>query len=347
MQRFITLLRSLRERLRPSSASAPCAPGAPELREEGRGGLYSAAASGDLTPQRRRWWRRRLRIKERDAKPQMPLHLACANNHADVRFLAGRERHLNPCDNFQKTPLTEAVEDPHKDCVAVLLEHGASPDLKGAGGNTALHLAVAIPSKPLAELLLEHKAHINAQNELGYTPLTLAITKHCEEMVEFLLQKGADVHVRDKDRRTPLMAAAAAGDMNVIQLLLRHGADLSHEDPSGHTAVYYARVSQHANIANQLEEYVHCERMGECSAGDREGPAALDTSCSGRTADLLLGTASLTGEGVLPAVGAEQEKDVDSSWDFEVPSLKEAVGPRSAHSLLGSFHSATASATRS
>ena len=61
----------------------------------------------------------------------------------------------------------QTVEHQHKDCVAILLEHGASPDLKGAGGNTALHLAVAIPSKSLVELLLEHKAYINAQNEVS------------------------------------------------------------------------------------------------------------------------------------------------------------------------------------
>ncbi|XP_074683019.1 uncharacterized protein LOC141924448 [Strix aluco] len=262
----------------------------------------------------------------------MPLHRACENDHADVQFLAGRKCHLNPRDNFQKTPLIKTVEHQHKDCVAILLEHGASPDLKGAGGNTALHLAVAIPSKSLVELLLEHKAHINAQNELGYTPLTLAITKHCEEMVEFLLQKGADVHARDKHRRTPLMVAAAAGDMNVIQLLLWHGADLSHEDPFGYTAVYYARVFQHDDIANQLEEYMRCERMGERSAGGTEGPAALDSSCSGTTADFPLGTASRTGAGVLPAAGAEQEKEVDSPWDSETDS--EGPGKVSASVLL-------------
>ncbi|KFQ13840.1 Ankyrin repeat domain-containing protein 7, partial [Leptosomus discolor] len=127
-----------------------------------------------------------------------PLHLACGNGHTGVvRFLARKKCQLNPHDCFQKSPLVKAVERQHKDCVAILLEHGANPDLKGACGNTALHLAAIIPSKPLVELLLEHNAHIDAQNELGYTPLTVAITEQCEEIVEFLLQKGADVHARD------------------------------------------------------------------------------------------------------------------------------------------------------
>ncbi|XP_076191725.1 uncharacterized protein LOC143159165 [Aptenodytes patagonicus] len=257
-----------------------------------------------------------------------PLHLACANGHADVvRFLAGKKCQLNPRDNSKKSPLMKAVEHQHKDCVAILLEHGANPDLRGAGGNTALHLAAAIPSKSLVELLLEHNAHIDAQNKMGYTPLAVAITEHCEEMVEFLLQKGADVHARDRHKRTTLMVAVAAGDVNVIRLLLRHGAELSHEDEFGRTALSYARLSGYADIYNQWEEFVNCERTGECSAGSTEGPAVLDSSCSGTTADVPLGAPAMTGAGVLPAGGAEQEEDDDSPFDSETDSEGPRKGP--------------------
>ncbi|NXN65078.1 ANKR7 protein, partial [Himantopus himantopus] len=124
-----------------------------------------------------------------------PLHLACANGHEGViRFLEGKKCQLNPCDNFGKSPLMKAVVHQHKDCVALLLDCGANPDLRGAGGNIAHHSAAVIPTKSPAELSLEHNAHVDAQNELGYTPLTVVVTEPCEEMVEFLLQKGADVH---------------------------------------------------------------------------------------------------------------------------------------------------------
>lgn len=55
----------------------------------------------------------------------------------------------------------------HKDCVALLLERGANPDLRGAGGNTAHHSAAVIPPKSPAEQSLEHNAHIDAQNEVS------------------------------------------------------------------------------------------------------------------------------------------------------------------------------------
>ncbi|XP_064909556.1 ankyrin repeat domain-containing protein 7-like [Columba livia] len=212
-----------------------------------------------------------------------PLHLACANGHADVvRFLAGKKCKLNPRGMFKKTPLMlvrgikqaccsrwgrgtcclifedartfpcckdagvlternvpvgsysfpvacfQAVQHQHKDCALALLEHGANPDHKGAGGNTALHLAAIMPSKSMVELLLEHNAHIDAQNDLGYTPLTVAVIKHREEMVEFLLQKGADANARDKRQRTILKIAVYAGNANAARLLLQHGAILSH-----------------------------------------------------------------------------------------------------------------------
>lgn len=61
----------------------------------------------------------------------------------------------------------QAVEHQHKDCVAILLEHGADPNLRDVSGNTALHLAAITTSKPLVELLLEHNADIEAQNEVS------------------------------------------------------------------------------------------------------------------------------------------------------------------------------------
>ncbi|XP_075354429.1 uncharacterized protein LOC142408164 isoform X2 [Mycteria americana] len=325
MQRLIGLLRRVRERPPSGSASAPCAVETPDLQEKGRGGLHSAAASGDLAQLQRHWWWKRLRINKRDAKKQTPLHLACANGHTDVvRFLAGKKCQLNPRDNCKKSPLMKAVECQHKDCAAILLEHGANADLRGAGGNTALHLATIMRSKSLVELLLEHNAHVDAQNKLGYTPLAVAITEHCEEMVEFLLQKGADVHAQDNLKRTTLTVAVCAGDKNVIRLLLQHGADLSHEDIFASTPMCYASVSANADIPKQLEEYMGCERMGERSAGGPQGPAVLDSSCSGTTADFPLGTPALTRAGVLPAAGAEQEEDDDSPFDSETDS----EGPR-------------------
>ncbi|KAI1242061.1 hypothetical protein IHE44_0005577 [Lamprotornis superbus] len=138
----------------------------------------------------------------------------------------------------------KAVEHQHRDCAAILLEHGADPNQRGVSGNTALHLAVMVSSKSLVELLLEHGADINAKNKLGYTPLTLAITENCEEMVKFLLQKGADVNAQDNVLRTPLTVATVSGNKKAIQLLLHHGAVLPESDKGFYPCQALAKMVQ-------------------------------------------------------------------------------------------------------
>ncbi|XP_065484043.1 ankyrin repeat domain-containing protein 20B-like [Caloenas nicobarica] len=420
MQCFMALLRSARERPPSDSACAPSTAGASEIREKGRGGLHSAAASGDLARLQGIWWRKRFRINSRDANKQThpvqdspgakpgayadstvsvdlrglqklqaaktpcpllcwvagqawleagtsawaqesavgtaarnnvfsclvcvnwlylisrtPLHLACANGHADVvRFLAGKKCKLNPRGMFKKTPLMLAVQHQHKDCVTALLEHGANPNHKGAGGNTALHMAAVMPSKSMVELLLEHNAHIDARNDLGYTPLAVAIIERREEMVEFLLQNGADVNARDKCQRTTLKIAAYAGNTNVARLLLQHGAVLSHHGKDDFTDMGYLDQFT-SGLSKILEEYARSKRTGECSVGGTGGAAVPEISSSGTTAAPPLGAPAQIGAGALPEAGAQQEEDFDSLSDFEVPSLKtDSEGPTEVSAVM-------------
>ncbi|XP_065685272.2 uncharacterized protein [Patagioenas fasciata] len=256
-----------------------------------------------------------------------PLHLACANGHADVvHFLAGKKCKLNPHGMFKKTPLMLAVQHQHKECVLALLEHGANPDHKGAGGNTALHLAAVMPSKSMVELLLEHNAHIDAQNDLGYTPLAIAVIERREEMVEFLLQNGADVNARDRCQRTTLKIAAYAGNANVVQLLLQHGAILSHHGGDDFTDMGHLNQFT-SNFSKTLEEYARSKRTGACCVGGAGGPAVPEISSSGMTAAPPVGATAQIGAGVLPEAGAQQDEDFDSLSDFEVPNITDSEGP--------------------
>ncbi|XP_027487678.1 ankyrin repeat domain-containing protein 7-like, partial [Corapipo altera] len=85
----------------------------------------------------------------------------------------------------------KAVQQEQEECVAVLLEHSADPNLADADGNTALHLAVLSKNTAVAGLLLEHHANSDAQNQWGFTPFQLAALQQHEEM-ECLLKQAAD-----------------------------------------------------------------------------------------------------------------------------------------------------------
>ncbi|XP_031471193.1 ankyrin repeat domain-containing protein 26-like isoform X2 [Phasianus colchicus] len=273
-------------------AASPCPAGAYELRQKELGKLHRAAAAGDLAQVRQGL--KKHGIDGRDKAQRTPLHLACANGHADVvTFLVENKCKLNLFDSDNRSPLMKAVQCQQEKCVVILLEHGADPNLADASGNTALHLAAVTPNTFLAGMLIEHNAHIDAQNKDGCTPLTLAVSEHHEEMVELLLKKGADIHARDLCERTPLMTAASGGELKLVKILLRYGADLSHKDTNGWTAEDYAIIHGYASLSKQLAEYADWENTGEASAGASRGIQVPMTPHKARAAGFTLGAPAM------------------------------------------------------
>ncbi|NXD48359.1 ANKR7 protein, partial [Corvus moneduloides] len=131
-----------------------------------------------------------------------PLDLASANGHADVvRYPAQKNCQLNLPEGIKRIPLMMAAEHQQEECVAILPEHGADPNLTDADGNTALHPAVLSGNATVAGRLLEHGARSDAQNQGGYTPLDLAVSKEHEEMLECLVKKAADRHAAEQCER--------------------------------------------------------------------------------------------------------------------------------------------------
>ncbi|XP_045145761.1 ankyrin repeat domain-containing protein 26 isoform X2 [Echinops telfairi] len=177
-------------------------PGTPDpryqVREQDLGEIHKAAWSGNVREVQRLLSLGRNDLDRRDGHSRTPLHLACANGQVGVvKVLVKRKCFLNLCDRENRTALMKAVQCQEEECVAVLLENGADPNVMDLDGNTALHYATS-GDISIAEQLLSHGADVEARNKDDLTPLSLAINENKEEMVAFLMENKADIRAVDK-----------------------------------------------------------------------------------------------------------------------------------------------------
>ena len=190
--------------------------------------------------------------------------------------LVSAEPRAQPRSPGGMTALMFAAREGCLDCVAAMVEKGASIDLPDPEGVTPLLWAIWNTRFDVAKYLIEHGANVNRWDWWGRTPLYLAVDyvtlPHGGrpdqpsldktlpiDVVKLLLDKGADPNPQLKmtaplratgnDRgldpmlspgTTPLIRAAKAMDVDSMQALLEHGADLALPNSRGMTATLAA-----------------------------------------------------------------------------------------------------------
>ena len=152
------------------------------------------------------------------------------------------------------TPLLYAARENCRQCVDVLLEHGADINLPDPDGVSPLHIAIMNANWDLAKDFIEAGADVDQWDIYGEAPLFTAVGLRSRTdggrasidppnetdgltIVRLLLERGANpnmqlffrpANVRGSTNTrgsTPLIRAANNNDMEVVQLLLAHGAD--------------------------------------------------------------------------------------------------------------------------
>ena len=109
----------------------------------------------------------------------------------------------------------------HTAAAKLLLEHGA--DVNAPSRNPLmvqpLHSAAARGGPELIALLLDAGADPNARQAGGYTPLQARAAHGDMAMTQLLLKHGADAALRSDDGRTALDMAREKGHADIVALL--------------------------------------------------------------------------------------------------------------------------------
>jgi len=120
---------------------------------------------------------------------QSALHIAAMWGHERVvKLLLNYGATVDLRNQRHETPLLVAAKEGHPDVIQVLLEHMADVDDVDAEYNTALHLASTHPH--VISLLLRNGAHVNAVNSQGRTSIHEASKRGDTRVVGILLENS-------------------------------------------------------------------------------------------------------------------------------------------------------------
>ena len=119
----------------------------------------------------------------------------------------------------------------YEECLALLIERGARPDVPNQEGWTALHEASKKEETTLLEIVLrapDTQVRMFAQDKHGHSALFAAMEENRFENAKLLLQREPTlVDTCDKQGITPVMFAAQNKNAEWLEFLLKAGADIN------------------------------------------------------------------------------------------------------------------------
>ena len=122
-------------------------------------------------------------------------------------------------DGFTALPFACFFAQP--EMASLLLQHGADPNAVARHPIkvTPLHSAAAARELPIVAMLLTHGASPNVHQQQGWTPLHSAAQHGDRGMIELLLQHGANPSDTSDDGTTAAALAAKSGHAEIAELL--------------------------------------------------------------------------------------------------------------------------------
>jgi cytohesin len=194
-------------------------------------------------------------VSVRDNSNATPLDEALRYRHSAVVSVLMEKSGATSVELGQRQ-LQDAVMRGQTDMVALLLQKGADPNRRTAGGSTMLHDAALKGYPEIAELLLASGARVNERNDSGATPLHDAALGGFPKLVELLVSKGAELEARNTETgATALHLAASWGRSEALSALLAAGANAGAANKAGVTPLQAATDNGHGEAAELLRRH--------------------------------------------------------------------------------------------
>ncbi|XP_069064332.1 ankyrin repeat and SOCS box protein 2 [Pleurodeles waltl] len=180
-------------------------------------------------------------IDRRTLEEETPLYIACQRGHLDclqVLLQMGAEPDI--AGKNKETPLYKACEHRNVDAVRMLVQYNANVNHRCNQGWTALHEAVAHNNLEIIDILVKGHAKIEARNIYNITPLFVAAQSGQLDALRYLAKCNADINAQASDSATALFEAAKNGHEEVVEFLLAQGADANKADKKGFLPLHIA-----------------------------------------------------------------------------------------------------------
>lgn len=180
---------------------------------------------------------------------------AAGNNQIQTaRYSIERGACLDVQDEWtRQTPLAIAASKGFSNIVKLLLDHGASTEMRDIQGNTPIFESVRSNDEAMVRMFLDHRADLSIFNSRKESPLHYAAKS--ARLGELLLKAGSSPSPIDSVGMTPLHKAVECGNLRAVILLLKSKASPNCRTNDGVSPLFIALSQRHTITVNWLLRY--------------------------------------------------------------------------------------------